>query len=105
MESHRRLTCYAAREVRNELAKASASLREMIDRLPADARLEVLVSVIGDGRAHAEALRALGFETHAMTGPIVSGVLSAGSLRALAGAPFVRRVDLSRALYAEPEEK
>ena len=81
--------------------KCDIAAREALASGDPEQRLEVLVRVAGSTRSVRDELERSGLEVHSATGPIATGIITAGRIAQLAALPFVRRVELSRALYSE----
>jgi len=81
--------------------KCDVAAREVLESNDPTRRLEVLVRIAGSAPSLQAELERSGLEVHSTTGPIATGVIAAGKLEQLAALPFVRRVELSRALFQE----
>lgn len=81
--------------------KFDVALREAIAHERPQARIEVLIRIDGSTKALRNALEAAGLEVHSAVGRVASGAIPARQLEGLAALPFVRRVELSRTLFAE----
>ena len=76
----------AARQAAEGDPTAPAEVILRVDAVPMDARAQ---------------LEQAGLRVHTLSGPVATGVIVAGQLLALAALSFVRRIELSRALFAE----
>jgi hypothetical protein len=83
------------------LRKFDIAAREALDQSSPSERLYVLVRVNGSTGSLRGQLEQSGMEVHSTSGPIATGVINALKVTNLAALPFVRRVELSRALRAE----
>ena len=81
--------------------KSDVAAREALASGNPEQRLEVLVRVTGSTSSVRDEMEHSGLEIHSTTGPVATGVITAGRFAQLAALPFVRRVELSRALYSE----
>lgn len=81
--------------------KSDVAAREALAGGKPEQRLEVVVRVMGSTNSVRAEMEHSGLEIHSTTGPIATGVITAGRFAQLAALPFVRRVELSRALYPE----
>lgn len=81
--------------------KSDAAAREALANGKPEQCLEVLVRVTGSTNSVRDEMEHSGLKIHSTTGAVATGVITVARFAQLAALPFVRRVELSRALYSE----